>query len=108
MSLTDLVLLIKGENGETENHINMIFSRRGVVIMCNMNENLTNHELHYALSVAYIHAGAELKGIILEPNDVAFLGHKLYFAFHQSYKGIQSIKDMSLEEFNEYMSDHGL
>ena len=108
MSLTDLLLLIKGIDGEVENHIDMFFDRRGAMIMCDTDEQLTNHEIHYALAVAFVHAGAELRGIILKPNDVAHLGQKLYSAFHDSYEGIKSIKEMDLNDFNKYMLDHGL
>ena len=108
MSLTDMVLLIKGPNGETENHISIMFGGRGAAVMCLDNEKLTNHEIHYALAVAYIHAGAELKGIIMEPSDAAHLGFKLYQAFHNTYKGMRNIGEMSLEQFNKYLRDHDL
>ena len=108
MGLTDLVLLIKGENGETENHITIFFGARGGAVMCNDNEKLTNHEIHYALAVAYIHVGAQLKGIVMEPEDTVHKGFKLYSAFHNTYKGMRSIEEMSLDEFNKYMRDHNL
>ncbi len=108
MSLTDLLLVLKDNEGETSKHVDIMFDPCGVMVMADRDEEMTGHEIHYALAVAYIHAGAELKGIILKPNDVAFLGHRLYSAFHNSYKGIQTINEMSLEDFNEYMLDHGL
>ena len=108
MGLTDLVLLIKGSNGEIENHISIFFGGRGAAVMCNDNEKLTNHEIHYALAVAYIHVGAQIKGIILEKSDTANLGFKLYEAFHNNYEGMKSIGEMSLDEFNKYMQDHNL
>ena len=108
MSLTDLLLLIEGPDGKIENHIDMFFDRHGVMITCDKGEQLTNHEIHYALAVAFVHVGAELRGIILRPDDVAHLGNKLYQAFHTSYEGIKSIKEMNLYDFNKYMIKHGL
>ena len=108
MSLTNLLLLIKGEDGEVTKHIDMIFDNRGVIIACDEGEEMTAHETHYALGVAFIHAGAQLKETVLDPNDPAYLGYKLYAAFHGSYKGIKSIREMTLEDFNKYMTDHDL
>ena len=108
MNLTDLLLLIKGDDGEVLKHIDLFFDESGSMILCDTGEKLTGQEIHYALAVAFVHAGAELKGIILQPNDAAYLGHNLYRAFHKSYEGIKGIGDMSLEDFNKYMRDHDL
>lgn len=108
MGLTDLLLLIKGDDGEVLKHIDLFFDTYGAMIICDNDEELTSHEIHYALAVAFVHAGAELKGIILKPNDAAYLGHKLYSAFHNSYEGIKGIGEMNLEQFNKYMRDHDL
>jgi len=110
MGLTDLLLILKGdEDGTyTTKHIDMFFDEEGVSLVADEGEELSANEIHYVLAVAYIHVGAEIKGIILKPRDAAILGHRLYEAFHQSYKGIQTIEDMSLDDFNKYMVKHGL
>ena len=108
MELTDLLLVMKDEEGEHSAHVDMFFDSEGVSLVADDGERLTGHQIHYALSVAFVHAGAELKGIILTPQDAAFLGHRLYTAFHESYEGIRGIGEMSLAEFNKYMREHSL
>ena len=108
MSLTDLLLLIKGEDDEVLKHIDLFFDKSGLMILCDTDEELTAHETQYASAVAFIHAGAEIKGIILEPQDAAYLGFKLYHAFHNTYEGMKTIGEMTLEDFNKYLRDHDL
>ena len=108
MSLTDLLLIIRNDEGKISKHIDIMFDERGVGIACDEDEEMTDHETNYALAVAFLHAGAQIKGLVLEPMDPALAGHQLYSAFHKSYDGLKNIKEMTEDEFSQYMVDHDL
>lgn len=105
MGLTDFFMEIDGGNMR---HIDLVFDGEGMSIVCDEGKRLTAHEIHYLISIAYVHVGLELKGIIADPKDTAEIGFGLYKAFYQSYEELKGIRDMSLNEFNQYMRDHGM
>lgn len=103
--LDDLVFYIKSE-GEPEKVINMHVDHDGIS-MYSEDKKLTTHELHYMSAIAFVYIGAHLKELILKPEFILEKAYLLYKGFIEGkYKGLQTISDMSIDEFNEMIKKY--
>ena len=103
MSLEDLTFYIR--NGGSDKVVTLEIDSGGITITPEDDEmDLTYHEMHYAISVAFIYLGAYLKEVPTARDFVLEKGHKMYMFFHNGpIEGFKSIKEMSQKEFNEFI-----
>lgn len=106
MSLEELVFYVTSKDGEKKT-VSIIIAPNGVTILTEEEDtDLTIHELHYAVSVAFMYLGAYLKEIPVTREFVLEKGFQLYKTFQERYEGMKSIGEMRPEEFDEFMKKY--
>ena len=102
MTLTPLEILLE-TNGIKKT---ALISIDNGLYISGKDDDLTLDEIHFLTSIAFIYIGAHRKDAILDPQTIVDKGIRLYTAFYKKYKGIKSITDMSLDEFNKEMKKY--
>lgn len=66
----------------------------------------TIYDLHYLSAVVFMYIGTRAKNIIFKPEAILELADNLYTSFYKKYKGVKSIQEMTLQEFNEMIKKY--